>query len=390
MSQTEVLSSPVRGYHGTVANMRREALLRGRSYAKVAHHARIAVGGTTDGVYSFQISTPADQLPTDPVLVSFTASSSTADQICTGLAAAAAAAVIATNGANVPALTNVLTATADLANDYVELTAVRTGEAFTVTLVSNPSTNMVLSTVTSATQAGLALGIGMVDSDGLAARVPASGDTGAGIMGVMVLENNMYRSEADPLADAVANAGVNLSIVTKGDVYIDPEVEVAITDPVYCRLTATGTEVVGAWRNDADGVAQVTTGTPDAVNAGVYQLMIVYGPGPGVDVPEVYSTGPFTADGTATAAEVVTGMTALFVANAALTARIVVTGTTTLIMTGQNAGVPFTVTSTGPTGTWASITTGTAPSADAVHVSKAKWLQAGGPTSGTVAVLSFD
>lgn len=388
--QIEVQSSPGRGEHGCIATMRRDARVRGRSYAQVAQHSRIAVGGTTNGVYSFRVSTPDGMLPVDPVLVSFTASSSTADQICTGLSNAVRAATTSQSGTNVPALTNVITATADLTNDRVELVGVRTGEPFTVTLVGNPSSNLTLSTVTSATQSGLALGIGMVDVDGSSARAPTSGDTGASIMGVLAIENNLWREPSTPTADPAALPGANLKIVQAGDVFIMPEVEVAITDPVYCRISASGSEVAGAWRNDCDGVAQVTTCTPDAVNAGIYQLAIVYGPGPGVPLPETYNFAPFTADGSATAAEIVTGVRAILAANAAFTARVVATGTTTVVLTGQDAGVPFSVVSVGQTGTWASITETTAASADCVEVTKARWIMGGGPTSGQPAVLSFD
>lgn len=387
MSQIEVQSTPDRGVHGCIASNRRDALVRSRVYAKVNHRLRITVGGTTDGVYSFRVSTDSSMLPVDPVLVSFTASSNSADQIVTGLTAAVAAAVVAHGSTNVPALTNVVTATADLASDYVELVSARAGESFTVTLVGNPGTNMVLSTVTSATQSDLSLGIGMVDSDGLVARAPTTGDVAADVFGVMVAENNLYRADTND-SEVVARDGTTLKIVTKGDVFIMPEVDVAKGDSVYCRVVATGAEEAGAWRNDADGVAQVTTCTPDLVNAGVYQLFIVYGPGPGVPVPEIYPTAPFTADGSATDAEIVPGVRAIIDANAALAARVVSSGTTTVILTGQDEGVPFTVTSVGPTGTWTSITETTAASADAVHCTGMEWMIAGGPTSGAVSVLS--
>lgn len=388
--QIEVQSSPGRGEHGCIATMRRDARVRGRSYAKVAHHVRVSVGGSNNGVYSFRVSTPADMLPVDPVLVAFTASGSSVDQVCTGLSNGVRSAVTSQSGTNVPALTNTITATADLANDRVELVGVRTGEPFTVELVGNPSSNLSLSTVTSATQSGLALGIGMVDVDGSSARAPTSGDTGASIMGVLAIENNLWREPSTPTADPAALPGANLKIVQAGDIFIMPEVEVAITDPVYCRISASGSEVAGAWRNDCDGVAQVTTCTPDAVNAGIYQLAIVYGPGPGVPLPETYNFAPFTADGSATAAEIVTGVRAILAANAAFTARVVATGTTTVVLTGQDAGVPFSVVSIGATGTWASITETTAASADCVEVKTARWIMGGGPTSGQPAVLSFD
>lgn len=76
-------------------------------------------------------------------------------------------------------------------------------------------------------------------------------------------------------------------------------------------------------------VAQVTTLTPTVVNNAVYTVTI-----DGV-------TYSYTADATATAAEIVTGLTALVDADSNCPAD--ASGTTTLVLTAKSAGVGFTV-----------------------------------------------
>lgn len=84
---------------------------------------------------------------------------------------------------------------------------------------------------------------------------------------------------------------------------------------------------VGAFRKDYDGTAQVTTMTPTAVNSTEYQLVVdgkFYG---------------YTSDSSATATEIVTGLTAAITADAGAT--VTPTGTTTLILTAKTVGLPF-------------------------------------------------
>jgi hypothetical protein len=127
-------------------------------------------------------------------------------------------------------------------------------------------------------------------------------------------------------------------------------------DSVYARVSASGTQQLGALRNDADGTAQVDTLTPTAVNSTEY-FVNVNG--------RLYS---YVSDSTATAAEIVTGFKTAMTNDPDVTA----TGTSTLILTAKVAGAAFT-TGADPN---MSIAHTTANAAKAALLSRAKFLDA--------------
>lgn len=103
-------------------------------------------------------------------------------------------------------------------------------------------------------------------------------------------------------------------------------------------------------RNDALIVAQVTTITPTVTNSAVYDLKI-----------NTKQEASYTADGSATAQEIVEGLQTILAASV-ITEFLEATWTennTTIIATGGATGKPFTVIDGSGSGTWASITTGT-------------------------------
>ena len=180
--QTEVLETSLRGYVGEVATLRHQGI-RARVLAKLAHRVDLAVAGNTDGTYSFTIETPDGFLPNAPALVEFAASGNTADEIVTGLTDAIATTVEVIDAHNIPLLTNVVTGTANLADDEVEIVAVRTGEVFTLTIVGNPGGNLSQVTVVDATAATLPVGIAFTNIDDDTGRAPQAGDTANEILG---------------------------------------------------------------------------------------------------------------------------------------------------------------------------------------------------------------
>ena len=173
--------------------------------------------------------------------------------------------------------------------------------------------------------------------------------------------------------------GAMCNIGTDGVFYVVTEETVAAGDPVYCRHTSKGgNTVLGRFRNDLDGVAQVTTVTPTAANTMDYALR--------VSVGSDDFTFNYTSDGSGTATEVCDGFRTLMAANAEFTALIVATGTATLILTGQNLGQAFSVEDAGD-GDYASITLTTAPAPSCVLVKGAEFINS--VTNAGVAKIRF-
>lgn len=195
-------------------------------------------------------------------------------------------------------------------------------------------------------------------------------------------------SLADPLGVALLEPA---SVCRRGRVWVRVEEAITVGDPVYYRHTSgTGTEI-GAFRNDSDGVGQVTTLTPTVVENDIYGLDIVVddveyhfearadgvagNPAIWTLTPTVANstlyrlhihipTAPgaqqdfyfeYTSDGTATATEICDGFRTAMAADAGFTALVVASGTTTLILTGQTNGMEFDIHPAG-VGAWTSVT----------------------------------
>lgn len=134
--------------------------------------------------------------------------------------------------------------------------------------------------------------------------------------------------------------------------------DAAAGGPVHYVVNTTGGDLLGQTRADRAGVADVFTATPTPLNDAAYRLTVSLADVDGLGA--MTRSFPFTADGTATDAEIVTGIQLAMGADAAFTARVVASGTTTLILTGQEEGVAMTVTDTqdqgaAVVGAWASI-----------------------------------
>jgi hypothetical protein len=175
-----------------------------------------------------------------------------------------------------------------------------------------------------------------------------------------------------------------LPVKCEGALWAQCDQDMKPGDKVFVRFAASAnaqTGAIGSVRKDPDGVAQVSTGTPTAVNSQVYVVRVGFD---GLDAgtrPASYEF-EYQGDGSATATEIVTGLKAAMAADAAFTARVVATGTTTLILTGQVAGEAFTVTSPGDGAiSWAA-TTPPAPSAR--RLKGARVLSSGTAANGAV------
>ncbi len=155
---------------------------------------------------------------------------------------------------------------------------------------------------------------------------------------------------------------VEMPILEEGSAWVVCEEAMAVADSVYVRFSANGAGklVVGAIRNDSDGVAQVTTVTPGASqNTTLFTIRVSF-----ADRDYEFTT---VSDGSMSATEVCDATRVAMAADTAFTARCVASGSATLILTGQVAGEAFEVSNDG-TGT----ITVTATTPPAVHCRKVK------------------
>lgn len=174
------------------------------------------------------------------------------------------------------------------------------------------------------------------------------------------------------------------NVLQRGRVLVVAEVSVAKDDKAYYRYQNAGAspEAIGRFRNNLDGVADVWTITPTAVNDTHYQLEVQFPAVEGVSDAKNF-TFQVLGDGSATAEEICDDFRTQMAADAAFTALCVATGTTTLILTGQVAGLAMTPEDKGP-GILAPVNTVPA-TADARRAGKSKFVSTA--SSGALAIL---
>lgn len=234
------------------------------------------------------------------------------------------------------------------------------------------------SSATNTTGSAIPAGIGVCQA-ATAGELKLPDSATAKLLGIVL--NTFNRNPGDGSVSLSSTAAIvdtaQANIREQGAVYVTVEEAVAVTDPVYMRHTANGAGKLqlGAFRNDRDGVAQVTTVTPAASqNTTLFSLRVSF--------PEDGTDYEFTivSDGSMTATEVCDAFRVAMAADTAFTARVVATGTATLILTGQVAGEAFNVANPG-TGTYTSITATTAPAPTCRRVKGARFLKAAASAS---------
>lgn len=211
---------------------------------------------------------------------------------------------------------------------------------------------------------GLALIQGTAD-DG--AKVPAS--ITPRIVGVSV--SSFAHNNRSLTNQAAFAAGDRIPTLIRGRIFVLTEQTVTPADPVYVRFaTGSGGSVKGSFRKDPDGVAEVHTLTPTAVNTKIYVVRVAAMDG------KIY-VFEFISSGAATATEICNGLRAAMAADAAFTALIGATGTTTVILTpvAAQAGKAYTVASVGD-GVVADVVT-TPAAATAALAKGFRWVNAG-------------
>lgn len=232
------------------------------------------------------------------------------------------------------------------------------------------------------------IGVASTSTEGNATVISSAATA---IEGIIV---NSFARDPGSAGNALTGTNVikslnEMNLLSEGAIFVLSEQTVVVTDPVFMRIATsvnTGTLTQkGQFRKDSDGVAQVSTLTPTAVNSTLYVLRVAFDGKAQGTARESY-TFAYTSDGSATATEIVTGFKTVMAADAAFTARVVATGTTTLILTGQVAGEAFTSQAEGDGAIAVAATTPAAPTAR--RVKAARWLKASDATS-KVAMLYF-
>jgi hypothetical protein len=200
---------------------------------------QVPIGGTDDGDYWVQI-----QGEEGTFTIKFTASGNTAIEIADGLAADAASQV---------GLTNIVS-TASTVGTPLVLDFIHPGASYAVSFPSNPGGNMSLLAVQSPDGSPIRPGYAIASDDGLTARPVKVGDTAAQFWGTACRNSDLLNP----------NAGLNgrdiqfmpadmVSACASGEMWVPVETAVAVNDPVFFRVNATGSQVFGAYGNTADG-----------------------------------------------------------------------------------------------------------------------------------------
>lgn len=209
-------------------------------YPRQAQVSTITVSDFDNGTYTIRITSPDGSF----VDVSFVAVGLTVAQITAGLRAAVNAEL---------ALSGIVSAV-DTATTVV-LTFVEFAALYGVSFPSNPGPgNMVAALTVDPNRATLPIGIGAVSLSGGTVRQPTAGDLAAAIDG-FVIRND---AEINPRGGLIDNAegyaaGSAVPMAKDGDYWCDVEGAVTYNGAVFCRVVATGAEVAGALRADADG-----------------------------------------------------------------------------------------------------------------------------------------
>lgn len=358
------------GYAGSYS---RSSLGRSRSflYGEVKQVGTLTVGGTaTDGDYLTTLTDPRDSSITYPVTVARATTPATNADLAAAIAAALNADPKVRGFADFSAAAAVVT-----------YTAKRGGEVLSFATSAPAPGTLVAAITTPATVADLPVGIavGRLATGNL--RLLTSGDAARNVIG-LVRKTTKIKPYDGTNPSAAWEAGYDVDVCWETDgIRVPAEGTVAIGDPVYARIVATGSEQLGALRASADGIAGVVTATPTAANDTYYQLTI-HDPDTKQDfVFEVLG------DASATATEICDALRVKMAADSAwIAAGYAATGTATLIITGP-LGTAFTVDDSGAAGAWASITQTTTAVADTILLPGWTWESAA--SDGQIAELSI-
>lgn len=142
--------------------------------------------------------------------------------------------------------------------DTNTMTFLHAGNGYTVTTTAPSPGTLVATLVTDPNGVNIPLGVGVVSDDGITARLPAGvGDIVTDIWGIVVRNADLVQELSQPQPTTLEFLpAAALSVMRSGEAWVAPEVAVAVNDPVFVRVVATGTEQAGALSNvlDTDNV----------------------------------------------------------------------------------------------------------------------------------------
>lgn len=208
----------------------------------LAQETEVSFGGNAvAGVYTLQIDGP------DATALQVSVTSAGADTPAQ-MVAAFVAAIVADSDFN-----NLLTAT-DAAPE-IELDFIHPGQVYVVSVALEQNAITTVATIQAAGGTDIALGVGVVPgSSADLAIAPSAGSVDADFLGVTI-KGTVEISVNDGLStsESVFAPGCSVSVMEEGACVVMTEDAVAFNGAVFMRIVATGTEVFGAFRSDADG-----------------------------------------------------------------------------------------------------------------------------------------
>lgn len=147
-----------------------------------------------------------------------------------------------------------------VASAVVTVVSRENGEAFdlVVTAVTGPAT-LVSAVTQTASPGSLPMGVGVaLTGNGTKEVAQPDGSTAFQIAGITWDGGSSANASVIPTLGAENflspfTAGDLVPVMKEGVMWVSPEVAIAEGDPVFVRVVAAGSEVLGALRNDADG-----------------------------------------------------------------------------------------------------------------------------------------
>jgi hypothetical protein len=205
-----------------------------------SQQSTVTTGGTaTAGVYTIKVVGEEGTFTAE-----FTRVAETNAQITDALAA---------DWASKSENSNIATMTSD-AVSINTLDFLHAGQGYTVTVTAPAPGTLTSALVVDPAGSNIPLAIAVTSDDGINARLLTTGDTAQDVWGIVTrnadLVQELGQTQPTTLEFLPASA---MSIMREGEIWVEPEVTVAVNDPVFVRVVATGAEQAGALSNVADG-----------------------------------------------------------------------------------------------------------------------------------------
>lgn len=155
------------------------------------------------------------------------------------------------------AVLNIATMTSD-GTDTNQIDFLHPGNSYTVTTVAPSPGTLVATLIVDPNGSNIPLAIGISTTDGVTARLLTTGDLVTDIWGIVVRNAELVQELGQPTPTVLEFLPADaLSVMRSGEAWVAPEVAVAVNDPVFIRVVATGTEQAGALSNVVDGTDNV-------------------------------------------------------------------------------------------------------------------------------------